>query len=177
MWRRILGYGALAGLIVGVPIFGTTVVTKGHVPEFGLALGYTIMLIALSAEFLAIKQYRDLELGGVIGFWRALGLGLGVSIVAGIFYVVAWEAAVAYAHLDFAAAYARATIAHAQARGVSGAALARLVAEMDQFKASYANPLYRFGMTFAEIFPVGVLVSLVSAGLLSQSRFLPARKW
>jgi hypothetical protein len=30
-------------------------------------------------------------------------------------------------------------------------------------------------MIFAEIFPVGVLVSLVSAGLLRNSRFLPAR--
>jgi hypothetical protein len=30
-------------------------------------------------------------------------------------------------------------------------------------------------MTFVEIFPVGVLVSLVSALLLRNSRFLPAR--
>jgi hypothetical protein len=30
-------------------------------------------------------------------------------------------------------------------------------------------------MTLAEIFPVGVLVSLVSAALLRNSRFLPAR--
>jgi len=31
-------------------------------------------------------------------------------------------------------------------------------------------------MTFIEIFPVGVLVSLVSAGLLRNSRFLPVRR-
>jgi hypothetical protein len=30
-------------------------------------------------------------------------------------------------------------------------------------------------MTFAEIFPVGVIVSVVSAGLLRNSRFLAAR--
>jgi hypothetical protein len=30
-------------------------------------------------------------------------------------------------------------------------------------------------MTFIEIFPVGVLISLVSAALLRNSRFLPAR--
>jgi hypothetical protein len=46
---------------------------------------------------------------------------------------------------------------------------------MEQFKIRYANPLYRLPMTFAEIFPVGVLVSLVSAGLFRNSRFLPAR--
>jgi hypothetical protein len=31
-------------------------------------------------------------------------------------------------------------------------------------------------MVFVEIFPVGVLVSLASAGLLRNSRFLPARR-
>jgi hypothetical protein len=30
-------------------------------------------------------------------------------------------------------------------------------------------------MTFVEIFPVGVLVSLISAALLRNRRFLPAR--
>ena len=33
---------------------------------------------------------------------------------------------------------------------------------MEQFKQQYANPLFRLPMTLAEIFPVGVLVSLVS---------------
>ena len=54
--------------------------------------------------------------------------------------------------------------------------LAKLSADMEAFKAQYANPMYRLPMTFVEIFPVGVLVSLVSAGLLRNSRFLAARR-
>jgi hypothetical protein len=46
---------------------------------------------------------------------------------------------------------------------------------MDEMKAQYANPLFRLPMTFVEIFPVGLLVSLVTAALLRNSRFLPAR--
>jgi hypothetical protein len=46
---------------------------------------------------------------------------------------------------------------------------------MEAFKLQYANPMIRMPMTFAEIFPVGLLVSLVSAGLLRNPRFLPAR--
>ena len=42
--------------------------------------------------------------------------------------------------------------------------------------SEYANPLYRMPMTFAEIFPVGVLVSLVSAALPRNSRFLAAAR-
>ena len=47
---------------------------------------------------------------------------------------------------------------------------------MAAFKVQYADPMFRLPMTFVEIFPVGVLVSLVSAGLLRNSRFLPARR-
>jgi hypothetical protein len=45
--------------------------------------------------------------------------------------------------------------------------------EMGALKVQYANPLFRLPMTVAEIFPVGVRVSLVSAALRN-SRFLAA---
>jgi len=47
---------------------------------------------------------------------------------------------------------------------------------MERFKTMYANPAYRLPMTFVEIFPVGVLVSLMSAAVLRNSRVLPARR-
>jgi hypothetical protein len=176
MLRYILIYGLIAGLVVGVPLSILTLSMSGHtMMNYGMLIGYLTMLIALSAVFLAIKRHRDVDLGGVIRFWPALALGLGISFVAGVIYVIAWEASCAIAHADFAGAYARAMIAQQQAKGVSGAALARFRAEMEAFKAQYANPLYRWPMTFAEVFPVGVIVSLISAALLRNSRFMPAR--
>jgi len=176
MLRAILVWGVIGGLIVGTATFGFTVAYNGHEPPHGLLLGYLTMLVALTAVFVGIKRYRDVERGGVISFWQALVLGLAISVVASLFYVAAWEAALHVLHFDFAAAYANAMIARAKASGVSGEKLARLTAEMATFKANYANPLYRLPETFTEIFPVGVLVSLVSAGLLCNSRFLPARR-
>jgi len=175
MFRKILIYGVVAGLIVGVPLSVIVITMHGHDSRYGMLIGYTTMLIGLSTVFVAIKRHRDTDLGGVIGFWPALGLGLGISVVAGILYVVSWENAVSITHLDFAGHYAAAMIADKKASGVSAAELAKFTAEMEQFKIQYANPLYRWPMTFIEIFPVGVLVSLVSAGLLCNSRFLPAR--
>jgi hypothetical protein len=177
MLRITLSYGLIAGFIVGIPLFGLTVAMNGHPPlPYGLAIGYLTMLIALSAIFVAIKRHRDLDLGGVIAFWPAFGLGIGISIVAGILYVAAWEAALAFTHMDFAGSYARSLILEQQAKGVTGDALAKLTADMEQFKIQYANPLYRLPMTFAEIFPVGVLVSLISAAVLRNSGVLPRQK-
>ena len=39
--------------------------------------GYLTMIIVLSLIFVGIKRYRDKDLGGVIKFLPALGLGAG----------------------------------------------------------------------------------------------------
>jgi hypothetical protein len=176
MLRKVLTYGTVAGAIVGVPLSVLTIAMNGHaLLSYGMFIGYTLMLIALSTVFVAIKRHRDADLGGVIKFWPAFGLGLGISFVAGIFYVAAWELAVAVTHSDFAGTYANALTEQEKAKGVSGEALAKFTAGMERFKAQYSNPFYRLPMTFIEIFPIGVLVSLVSAALLRNSRFMPNR--
>ena len=177
MLRSIVRYGVIGGLIVGIALSGMTL-GIGHDPgsPWSYLYGYLTMLLGLSTIFIAIKQHRDTNLGGVIKFWPALGLGLGISLIAGIFYVIAWEAVLYFGHLDFAGEYAKAMIEAAKTKGLTGDALAKAVAEAEQFKTMYANPLYRITETFIEIFPVGVLVSLVSAGLLRNSRFLAARR-
>jgi hypothetical protein len=178
MLNRILGYGAGAGLIVGIPLFAMTLAFKDNPPseQHGMLIGYTIMLVALSLVFVAVKRHRDVDQGGVISFWRALVLGLGVSVVAGVMYVLAWEAALAASGADFIGDYTRRYIAQQQAAGLAGEALAKLTREMEAFNLQYANPWFRLPLTFIEIFPVGVLVSLISAGLLRNRHFLPARR-
>jgi hypothetical protein len=177
MLRKIIIFGALAGLIVAIPMIAIMVAMNGRPPlEHGMLVGYATMLIALSTVFVAIKRQRDLDGGGVIRFWPAFGLGVGISAVAGLLYVLAWEASLAITQADFIGAYTETLVAEERAKGASSAAIAKLRAEMETFKLSYANPFFRMPMTFAEIFPVGVLVSLVSAGLLRNPGFLPARR-
>ncbi len=177
MLRKILIFGVIAGLIVGLSSFTITVVFAGEPPplEYGMVIGYTTMLVALSFVFVGIKRHRDLDLGGAIRFWPALGMGLAISFIASLFYVLAWEAALAVTGMDFVGEYARHLIEQQREQGASAEAIARFSAEMETFKAQYADPLFRLPMTFAEIFPVGVLVSAISAGLLRHHRFLAAR--
>ena len=176
MTARILSYGAMAGLIVGGPMFAIMVTLNAPPPpSVGMLIGYTTMLLAFSTIFVAVKRYRDVEGGGVIGFWTAFGIGMGISAVAGLIYCLAWEAALVASGADFAGDYAKLMIEQKRAAGVSADELARYAAEMERFQMHYANPLFRVPMTFSEIFPVGVIVSLVAAALLRNSRFLPAR--
>jgi len=178
MVRNILIWGSLAGLIVGSLLFATTVGMAGQPPgmTLGMILGYTGMLVALSLIFVAVKRQRDRVQGGVIRFWPAFGMGLGISLVAGVFYVLAWEAALAVTGMDFGAVYAEMLLDQHRAAGAGAEELARAAAEMETFRVQYANPLYRMPMTFTEIFPVGVLVSLITAALLRNPRFMPLQR-
>ena len=170
MLRKILAYGFVAGLLVGFVLFGMAVTrTMVHGPA-GMAIGYLTMLIALSAIFVAVKRHRDVDLGGVIRFWPAFGLGLGITVVAGFIYVLAWEAALAVN--GGPDAFVQLMIDQQRAEGGSAADLST----MEAFRPMYANPLFRLPITFSEIFPVGLLISIVAAVLLRNPRFLPLRR-
>ncbi|MBI1361047.1 MAG: DUF4199 family protein [Alphaproteobacteria bacterium] len=177
MIRTILVFGFIAGLIVAVPMVVEVMIwSNGKTFEGGLFLGYATMIVALSAVFVGVKQHRDKRLGGVIKFFPAFGVGLAISAVAGVIYVAGWELSLAVTKYGFAASYSSAMIESARAKGASPEELATITAQMSEFVRNYANPLYRWPMTFIEIFPVGVVISLISAALLRNSRFMPARQ-
>lgn len=177
MLRVVLVYGLPGALIVGAPMLWTmlTMDPNGPMPDNGALIGYATMLVALTGVFLGIKHYRDKERGGVIRFLPALGIGLGISAVASLGWVIAWEISLAVTDFDFVATYYGAMIEEARAGGADAEQIARLQSDQANFAALYSNPVIRMGITFIEMFPVGVVISLISAALLRNSRFLPAR--
>ncbi len=177
MKNVIVRFGIIAGLIVGVPMILYMTSISAHAPTApSMVLTYIVMLVALSMVFVGIKQYRDRALGGVIQFGPAMLVGLGISAVAGVCYVIAWEICMVFMKFDFAQFYANAMVEQARASGADAQGMAAAAAQAADFTQMYANPLFRVPMTFLEIFPVGILVSLISAGVLRNSRVLPARK-
>jgi hypothetical protein len=175
MLRIILLYGAVGGLIVAVPmVVSMLTLSEDAVPQNAALYGYLSMLLAFTMVFVGVKHYRDKVLGGVIRFLPALGVGLGISAVASLFWVVGWEITLATG-FDFGTAYLDSLIAAAQARGAPAAEIEQIRADTAEFFAMYANPLFRVPITFVEMFPIGVLISLFSAAVLRNSRVLPAR--
>ena len=178
MLKTILLYGLPAAVIVGVPMLWgmLTMDPDGSMPQNGALIGYATMLVALTSVFLGVKHYRDKELGGVIRFLPALGVGLGISAVASLGWVIAWEISLALTEFDFVATYYGAMIEQARTEGAGAERIAQMHADQADFAALYSNPLIRMGITFVEMFPLGVVISLISAALLRNSRFLPARQ-
>ena len=173
MKRYILTFGAIAGVI---PAAVLTISIASNLSNHTTSLwfGYLVMLVALSLIFVGVKRYRDVECGGVIRFGRAFGLGLSIAAVAGLIYALVWESYLQISGYDFMADYSRAVLAGMRAEGAAQAAIQAKAAEMNAMAESYKNPLFRIPMTFAEIFPVGLVVALVSAALLRNPKLLRA---
>jgi len=176
MLRIILTYGIIAGLIVAIPMFALLAANPDpNSYATSQFFGYALMILALSMIFVGVKSYRDKIKGGVIKFLPAFLIGLGISCVAGIVYVVGWEITLHLTDYAFASDYAAASLEAARAKGASPADLEAMTAEFAEFEAMYANPLVRLPMTFIEIFPVGLIISLIAAAFLRNPRFFPAR--
>lgn len=176
MKGAMLTHGVIAGLMIALVSFlGLNAQSGEEVPEFSPLVGYLIMIVALSLIFVAVKRYRDNQLGGVIRFSTAFLLGLGITAVASVIYVAGWEVNLRLTDYAFAEDYSRSVIAAKRAEGVEGDALEAEIAKMEEFQRQYRNPLFRLPVTFLEIFPVGLLIALIAAAVLRKSEVLPAR--
>ena len=176
MKKIVLIYGLIAGVIVGAMMMITMPLYESGTLklENGEWLGYTTMVIALSMVFFGMKSYRDNHLGGSITFGNALKVGLLITLIAALIYAFSWEITRLNMKGDFMTLYGEKQIEKMKIEGATEAALIEAKKKMDDFGLMYKNPFIRFGITLMEIAPVGILISLLSAGLLRKKNFLPA---
>lgn len=173
MLRYAATYGGIAGaIVISVMIAGFMMSEGAHGSVW---VGYLTMLVALSMIFVAVKRYRDRERGGVIKFWSAFGLGLATAAAAGVIYVAVWEVYLAATDYAFIDSYTESVIEKKKEEGLSDEALEKEAANMKALADNYGNPLFRLPMTFLEIFPVGLIVALISAAILRNPKAFPAK--
>lgn len=170
-WKTAFIYGAPAGLGIISMMIASFTLFGFRSNASSQAVGFLLMFIILSLMFFGIKRYRDHQQGGVIKFSKALGLGLAMSLFAGLAYVLVWEIYLGFTGQAFISEYTSHLIDLKKAKGVSEESLASYIQEMNEMTASYANPLYRIPLTFIEIFPVGFIVALISSLALHTPKF------
>jgi len=177
MRKLILVYGSITGAVIILSMTLGIYAAKYGGNSFlaSEALGYSIMLIGFSMIFVATKKYRDEELGGIIKFWTALKVGLGISLIAGIVYVFVWEINLYLTDYEFISEYTNSIINSTRESGASPEELEATIEQMRQMEENYGNWWFRLPMTFTEIFPIGLLISLISAGLFRNQNFLPSQ--
>ena len=166
MKKIIITYGLIAGLLVSALMVVSLPFKESLSMTTGMIYGFATMILAFSLIFVAIKQYRDKYLGGSISFGKAFLIGLGITLITSIFYVVTWEIEFKYFVPEFMEEYTRQSLDTMKEKGMTETELTTAKKEMDAYVVRYQDPLYRIPVTFTEIAPVGLLISLVCAGIL-----------
>ena len=132
----------------------------------GYVVGYTSIILSFLLVYFGIRSYRDNVSGGRITFGKAFLLGLGITVISCLCYVITWEALYFTVMHDFTDKYAAYMIQKEKASGASDAVIAQKAKELQDFKVMYENPLINAAMTFIEPFPIGLLMTLISAAAL-----------
>lgn len=179
MKKIVLVFGLIAGLITAAMFFISDPVTSEGSFKGGEALGYAIMIIALSMIFFGIKVYRDKHLEGEIKFGKAFLVGLYITLISCVIYALGWDLYLSTTDVGvegFMRSYAESGVAKLKESGASAEkideAIEKSMAAMDY----YRKPLFRFGITMLEMLPVGLLISLISAAILRNKNVLPAKQ-
>jgi len=139
-------------------------------------LGYTVIVLSFLLVFFGIRSYRDNAGSGRITFVKAFAVGISITLITCVCYVVTWEVIYFNFLPDFMDKYGAYMIEKSKASGASPAALQAQLQEMKKYKAMYDKPFMNAAITFIEPFPVGLGITLLSAAVLrKKGRSLPAQ--
>ena len=166
MKKTVLTFGIGSGLILAVTMLATIPFLHNLSGEKGMLIGYTTMVLAGLLVFFGIRSYRENVSGGKLSFGRAFGVGLLISLLSCCFYVGTWEIMYYRFMPDFAEKYATQMVEHAKKSGASQQKVEETTRQAEEFARNYHNPAYNIGMTFLEVFPVFLTITLLSAAIL-----------
>jgi hypothetical protein len=166
MKKTVLTFGSIAGVIIAFLMNASLLLSNRIGPGHSMVLGYTIMVASFLLIYFGVRSYRDNELGGQISFGRGFACGILITLITTVFYVVAWEIIFFNFIPHFMDGYFAAQIHKVQASGLDSATIAMRVAAIQHSQRMYQNPLVNAAYTFIEPFPVGLVITLVSAAVL-----------
>jgi len=163
MKKNIVKYGLITGIAIAVLMFAIGWSNWSINSSYAAVIGYSIMVAAFSMIFVAINKYREESETGKISFLKAFLIGLGISVIATIFYSVSWGFFDGFSGGEFIEKYATSTISQLKEDGASAEEIKSAESQMDYYREMYKNPISKMLWTSIEIFPVGILVSVISA--------------
>jgi hypothetical protein len=172
MKKNSLVFGIISGVIISAFMgVSMAIMSCGSGDMDGgstsMLIGFSAMAVAFSFIFVGIKNYRDKLNGGTVTFGKAFLLGLMISLIASTLYVITWGIEFHFFMPDFIDKYSAMQVKELQQSGLSGPALEEAIKGIENESYKYKNNIFFFAMyTYAEILPIGILITLISSLIL-----------
>jgi Protein of unknown function (DUF4199) len=168
MKKTILIFGVISGVLSSLMMVATVPFLDKIGFDRGEVIGYTAIVLSFLLVFFGIRSYRDNVGNGQITFGKAFAVGIGITLISCVFYVVTWEVLYFTVLHDFMDKYAAYLVEKLKASGASAAAVQAQIQQLKKYKELYENPLFNAAMTFIEPFPVGLVITLISSAVLKK---------
>ncbi|TQV81433.1 DUF4199 domain-containing protein [Aliikangiella coralliicola] len=169
MQQKILKYGLISGgVIVLIPVLGSMIIGTG--PEsyrMGEIIGYSTMILSLLVIFMAVNEYKKNHPDESISAKQIMLIGCGVSAIAGLMFGIYNWIYVTFLVPDFMDQYFNYYIETIRNGGGTQQEIDTQIADLQQQKEMFMNPLVSFFVMFVTVFAIGFIISIVSA--LAQS--------
>lgn len=170
MKKTVLTFGLISGAISSILMIATIPFIEQIGFDRGMIVGYTAIVLSFLLVFFGIRSYRENVGGGYITFGRAFKVGILITLISCVFYVITWEIVYFNFLPDFMDKYANYLMESARASGASAEEIAAQREQMQRMMDLYQNPFFNGLFTFMEPFPIGLLVTLISAAVLRKRR-------
>jgi len=171
MKKVVLTFGLISGAISAGLMFATLPFIDKIGFDKGAYVGYSAMVLAFLLVFFGIRSYRDHVSDGYISFGRAFSVGILITLISCVCYVIAWEIIYFNFLPDFWDKYTNYVVQKTRNSGASAAEVAKQVESLKSFKVTYFDkPFWNALLTFTEPLPVGIVVTLLSAVILRRKR-------
>ena len=170
MKKTVLTFGLISGAVISALMLITVPFHDQIGFDRGMIVGYTSMVLAFLLIFFGVRSYRDNVAGGVVSFGRALKVGALIGLISSICYIATWEVVYYNFMPDYLTKYQEHVLEKARGDGETEAQLVKRKADLEKFERMYKNPAINAAFTFLEPLPVILIVTLVSAGVLSRRR-------
>ena len=164
--KTILIFGLISGVISSLMMIATVPFMDRIGSDHSYVIGYTTIILSLLLVFFGVRSYRDNVAKGQITFGKAFLVGLAITVISCLCYVATWEIIYNNFMPDFMDKYGAHVLQKMQASGATAAAIQQKSEEINKLKVLYKNPFFNMAMTFIEPFPVGLVITLISAAVL-----------
>jgi hypothetical protein len=169
MKKTVLTFGLISGVLSSLMMVATVPFIDKIGFDRGEYFGYTAIVLSFLLVFFGIRSYRDNVGSGQITFGKGFAVGICITLISCIFYVVTWEILYFTVLHGFMDKYAAHMVAKLNASGASPAVVQAQLQQIGKLKELYENPLFNAAMTFIEPFPVGLVITLISAAVLRRN--------
>ena len=161
MKKTVLTFGLISGAVSSAMMLLNVPLVDRIGFDNAELVGYATIVV-----FFGVRSYRDKVAGGHLTFGRALGVGLLITLVSCACYVATWQLVYYRLAPEFGDRYAAHYLERQRASGATPEELDATARQMEEFKALLQNPVVNAAITFLEPFPIGLAVSLITAGVL-----------